>query len=52
VDIQVDGGITALTAPRAVSAGANVLVAGSAIFGAGDYARAIRSLRAASLSPM
>lgn len=31
-DLQVDGGIDALTAPEAVEAGANVLVAGSAIF--------------------
>src|SRR5271165_2515021 len=33
VDIEVDGGIDATTAPVAVAAGANVLVAGSAIFG-------------------
>src|SRR5215467_6690177 len=35
-DLEVDGGIDATTAPLVVSAGANVLVAGSAIFGAGD----------------
>jgi ribulose-phosphate 3-epimerase len=33
VDIEVDGGIDMTTAPVAVAAGANVLVAGSAIFG-------------------
>ncbi|HEX4433806.1 MAG TPA: ribulose-phosphate 3-epimerase [Acidimicrobiales bacterium] len=33
VDIEVDGGIDTATAPVAVAAGANVLVAGSAIFG-------------------
>ena len=33
VDIEVDGGIDVATAPRAAAAGANVFVAGSAIFG-------------------
>jgi ribulose-phosphate 3-epimerase len=32
-DLEVDGGIDATTAPLAVDAGANVLVAGSAVFG-------------------
>ena len=35
-DLEVDGGIDATTAPLVVDAGANVLVAGSAIFSAGD----------------
>ena len=35
-EIEVDGGIDAETAPRVVSAGARVLVAGSAVFGAKD----------------
>ncbi len=35
-DLEVDGGIDATTAPLVVDAGANVLVAGSAIFGASD----------------
>jgi ribulose-phosphate 3-epimerase len=35
-DLEVDGGIDAATAPLVVAAGANVLVAGSAIFGDGD----------------
>jgi ribulose-phosphate 3-epimerase len=34
-ELEVDGGIDQATAPLAVAAGANVLVAGSAIFGAG-----------------
>lgn len=36
VNIQVDGGINCQTAPLAVEAGANILVAGSAVFGQGD----------------
>lgn len=47
-DVQIDGGITTETAPQAVAAGANVLVAGSAVFGKDDPAAAIRSLRAAT----
>jgi len=43
--IQVDGGINADTARRVVEAGADVLVAGSYVFGSKDYAAAIRSLR-------
>ena len=45
--IEVDGGIDAETAPLAVSAGANVLVAGSATFRGGPdkYAANIRALR-------
>jgi ribulose-phosphate 3-epimerase len=46
IDIEVDGGITVETAPRAWRAGANVLVAGSAIF-KGDPAHEIARLRAA-----
>lgn len=46
VDIEVDGGINAQTAVQAVQSGANVLVAGSAVFGAEDTAAAIRALRA------
>jgi ribulose-phosphate 3-epimerase len=45
VDIEVDGGINAETSKRVVEAGATVLVAGSYVFGAKDYAQAIRSLR-------
>lgn len=45
LDIQVDGGINPETAPVVMDAGANVLVAGSAVFGAPDYAQAIAMLR-------
>ena len=45
IDIQVDGGISEATAPVAVEAGANVLVAGSAIFGSPDPEKTIRALR-------
>ncbi len=45
MDIEIDGGINAQTAPLAVAAGANVLVAGSALFGAPDFAAAVKELR-------
>jgi ribulose-phosphate 3-epimerase len=44
--IEVDGGENATTAAEAAAAGANAIVAGSAIFGAEDYAKAIAELRA------
>jgi ribulose-phosphate 3-epimerase len=43
-DLEVDGGIEPETAPRVVEAGANVLVAGSAIFGTGDVQGAIERI--------
>ena len=46
VDIQVDGGIKPSTIGAAAGAGANVFVAGSAIFGTSNYAEAITKLRA------
>jgi ribulose-phosphate 3-epimerase len=46
LDIQVDGGVNARTVREAARAGANVLVAGSAVFGASDPAAAIAFLRA------
>ena len=46
--IAVDGGIDLHTAPRVVQAGADILVAGNAVFGSPDPARAIRELRAAA----
>jgi len=46
--IEVDGGIDVHTAPRIVAAGADILVAGNAVFGSTDPARAIRELRAAA----
>lgn len=45
IALEVDGGITPETAPRAIAAGADTLVAGTAIFGRPDYAQAIRALR-------
>ncbi len=43
--LQIDGGIAPDTAPRAIAAGADVLVAGSAVFKADNYATAITALR-------
>jgi ribulose-phosphate 3-epimerase len=52
IDIEVDGGITPETAPRAVQAGANALVAGSAVFrganGIDGYRRNIAAIRQAA----
>ena len=49
VDIEVDGGVDARTAPLAVRAGATLLVAGSAVFGhPGGVAEGIRALRDAA----
>jgi ribulose-phosphate 3-epimerase len=47
VDLEVDGGIDAVTAPRAIAAGADALVAGTATFRGGPaaYAANIRALR-------
>ena len=46
--IQVDGGINPETAPLAVAAGAEVLVAGSSVFRDGKVATNVRELRAAA----
>ncbi len=45
LDIQVDGGIDNTTIPQASKAGANVFVAGSALFGKPDYTQAVQQLR-------
>lgn len=45
VDIQVDGGISKDNIGEIVNAGANIIVAGSAIFGKEDVAKAVRELR-------
>jgi ribulose-phosphate 3-epimerase len=47
IRIEVDGGISPETAPAVIAAGADVLVAGSAVFkgGAADYARNIEAIR-------
>lgn len=47
IELQVDGGVNEKTAPAIVDAGANVLVAGTAVFERDDYAAAIAALRAA-----
>ncbi len=47
IDLQVDGGIDRASAPRAIAAGADVLVAGTATFAGGDYRANIAGLRTA-----
>ncbi|HYH09366.1 MAG TPA: ribulose-phosphate 3-epimerase [Thermoanaerobaculia bacterium] len=47
VEIEVDGGIDARTAPVVVGAGASILVAGSAVFGQEDRPAAMESIRSA-----
>jgi len=48
IDIEVDGGVTADLAPHVVQAGANVLVAGSAVFKGGNYKANITAIRNAA----
>jgi ribulose-phosphate 3-epimerase len=43
--IEVDGGINAVTAPKVVQSGADILVAGSAVFGSSDLRQAIANLK-------
>ncbi|OYW55885.1 MAG: ribulose-phosphate 3-epimerase [Hyphomicrobium sp. 32-62-53] len=53
IDIEIDGGVTPETAPLVVAAGANVLVAGSAVFKGGTqaaYSENIRAIRNAASS--
>lgn len=50
VNIQVDGGISASTLDRAVEAGANVFVAGSAVYGTDNPAATIDELRAQAVA--
>ncbi|WP_431281891.1 ribulose-phosphate 3-epimerase [Humitalea sp. 24SJ18S-53] len=45
IALEIDGGVTSVTAPRCIAAGADTLVAGTAVFGTDDYAAAIRGLR-------
>jgi ribulose-phosphate 3-epimerase len=47
LDIEIDGGINTTTSKLAIEAGANVLVAGSAIYYSKDYKSVIESLRQA-----
>lgn len=48
IDIQVDGGIDKNTIGKAAAAGANIFVAGSALFRQTDYNKAVAELRAAA----
>ncbi len=48
IRLTVDGGIAPETAPGTIAAGADVLVAGTAVFGRPDYAAAITALRPAA----
>jgi ribulose-phosphate 3-epimerase len=50
IDIEVDGGVTPDNAAKVVQAGANVLVAGSAVFKGGNYKANIAAIRAAGAS--
>ena len=49
--IEVDGGLSGENAWRAIEAGANAIVAGSAVFHAPDYGRAISSIRQSTRPP-
>ena len=49
-ELEVDGGIDAVTAPLAVKAGANVLVAGSAIFAKTDRNAAVQAIRNSTMN--
>ncbi|MFN4131034.1 MAG: ribulose-phosphate 3-epimerase, partial [Paracoccaceae bacterium] len=57
VHIEIDGGVDPTTAPALVAAGADVLVAGSAVFRGGSvdapevYGRNIRAIRDAATAP-
>lgn len=48
IHLEVDGGVTSETAPLCAAAGADVLVAGSAVFKGGDYKGNISAIRAAA----
>lgn len=45
IDIQVDGGINEVTAKQVIQKGANILVAGSAVYGSNDIAKTIKELK-------
>jgi ribulose-phosphate 3-epimerase len=47
IRLQIDGGVTPQTARPLIEAGADTLVAGSAVYGAADYAEAISAIRSA-----
>ena len=45
LEIEVDGGVNNINAPKLISKGTNILVAGSFVFGSDDYEKQIQSLR-------
>lgn len=45
IEVEVDGGINPMTAAECVAAGADILVAGTAVFAGGEYQKNINSLR-------
>lgn len=45
IEIEVDGGINPMTAAECIAAGADILVAGTAVFAGGEYQKNINSLR-------
>lgn len=45
ISLEVDGGINPLTAAQCISAGADILVAGTAVFSGGEYEKNINNLR-------
>jgi len=49
--IEVDGGLSGNNAWQVIGAGANAIVAGSAVFGATDYAAAIAAIRNSAPPP-
>ena len=50
IELEVDGGVKADNAARIIDAGADVLVAGSAVFSGNDYAKNINAIRSAVAS--
>jgi ribulose-phosphate 3-epimerase len=50
--LQIDGGITTITAPQVLAMGATCLIAGTAVYGTADYAQAIAGLRGAAPTPV
>ena len=48
LEIEIDGGLTSETIKEAVDAGANVIVAGSSVFGKSDRVKSIKELRDAA----
>lgn len=51
IALEIDGGVTAATAPHCLEAGADTLVAGTAVFGARDYRAAIAALKQGGKTP-